>query len=100
MACDVPPGDVQIDTFALGGGDGSGDFFWILDTADRHVQWVELAPAWNRTQRSTCAALARCMERFPFAILALHADNGGEALNLKIAVESKGVLTCQSKLAG
>ena len=81
MACDVPPGDVQIDTFALGGGDGSGDFFWILDTADRHVQWVELAPAWNRAQRSTCAALARCMERFPFAVLALHADNGGEALN-------------------
>ena len=81
MACYVPPGDVQIDTFALGGGNGSGDFYWILDFADRHVQWVELAPTWNRTQRGTCAALARCMDRFPFTVLAMHSDNGGEALN-------------------
>ena len=35
MACNVPPGDAQIDTFALGGGDPSDNFFWILDGMDR-----------------------------------------------------------------
>lgn len=39
MACKVPPGDVQADTFALGGGDSADNFFWILNCTDRKTQW-------------------------------------------------------------
>ena len=36
-ACNVPPGDVQVDTFALGGGNSADNFFWILDASDRKI---------------------------------------------------------------
>ncbi len=80
-ACDVPPGDVQVDTFALGGGDPSGSFFWILDGTDRKTQWTVLSPTWNRGRHATLESLGHVEGRFPFAITSLHSDNGGEILN-------------------
>ena len=56
MACNVPPGDAQIDTFALGG-DPSDNFFWILDGTDRKTQWTVLCPTWNRGRHATLEAL-------------------------------------------
>ena len=85
MACNVPPGDVQIDTFALGGGDPSDNFFWILDGTDRKTQWTVLCPTWNRGQYATLEALRHIEGKFPFDILSLHPDNGGEALNHHVA---------------
>ena len=81
MACKVPPGDVQADTFALGGGDSADNFFWILNCTDRKTQWEELSPTWNRAQHTTLVALRRNMGRFPFCLTSLHSDNGGEILN-------------------
>ncbi len=85
MGCLVPPGDVQVDTFALGGGGAAEEFFWILDATDRKTQWTVLAPTWNRGRHATCAALAHIREQFPFAMLSIHADNGGEILNHHVA---------------
>ena len=84
-ACQVPPGDVQVDTFALGGGNPSESFFWILDATDRKTQWTVLSPTWNRGQHATCKALAHIRDKFPFAMLSIHADNGGEILNHHVA---------------
>lgn len=84
-ACKVPPGDVQIDTFALGGGDPSDNFFWILDGTDRKTQWTVLGPTWNRGQHATLEALEHIEGKFPFDILAIHSDNGGEVLNSHVA---------------
>jgi len=81
MASKVPPGDLQLDTFALGGGDQSDNFFWILDGTDRKTQWTVLSPTWNRAQHTTLEALKRIEGKFPFAIRAIHQDNGGEILN-------------------
>lgn len=81
MACKVPPGDMQLDTFALGGGDQSDNFFWILDGTDRKTQWTVLSPTWNRAQHTTLEALQRIESGFPFKILSMHQDNGGEILN-------------------
>lgn len=81
----VPPGDMQIDTFALGGGDPSDNFFWILDGTDRKTQWTVLCPTWNRGQHATLEALEHIEGKFPFGILAVHSDNGGEVLNNHIA---------------
>jgi hypothetical protein len=85
MACEVPPGDLQVDTFALGGGDASDNFFWILSCTDRRTQWTELSPAWNRSRNATCSALDRCLGRFPFPVQAIHSDNGCETLNFHVA---------------
>ena len=85
MACNVPPGDAQIDTFALGGGDPSDNFFWILDGTDRKTQWTVLCPTWNRGRHATLEALRHIEGKFPFDILAMHTDNGGEALNNHVA---------------
>lgn len=85
MACRVPPGDVQIDTFALGGGDPSDNFFWILDGTDRKTQWTVLCPTWNRGQHATLEALRHIEAGIPFPVLSLHSDNGGEALNHHMA---------------
>ena len=85
MACKVPPGDVQLDTLALGGGDPSDNFFWILDGTDRKTQWTVLSPTWNRGQHATLEALRHIEGKFPFAILSLHPDNGGETLNNHVA---------------
>lgn len=81
----VPPGDVQVDTFALGGGDPSDNFFWILDGTDRKTQWTVLSPTWNRGQHATLEALVHIEGKFPFDILAIHSDNGGEVLNHHVA---------------
>ncbi len=81
MACEVPPGDVQVDTFALGGGNSADNFFWILNCTDRKTQWEELAPTWNRAQHTTLVALRHNMGRFPFNFTSMHSDNGGEILN-------------------
>ena len=85
MACLVPPGDVQVDTFALGGGDPSDNFFWILTATDRKTQWTVLSPTWNRGQHATLEALRRIERAFPFAIASLHSDNGGEIINYHLA---------------
>ncbi len=85
MACNVPPGDAQIDTFALGGGDPSGDFYWILDCTDRKTQWTVLCPTWNRGQHTTLEALKHIECKFPFHITSMHSDNGGEILNSHVA---------------
>ena len=80
-ACNVPPGDVQVDTFALGGGNSADNFFWILDASDRKTQWTVLCPTWNRGQYATLEALKHIEGKFPFEIISLHSDNGGEILN-------------------
>ena len=80
-ACDVPPGDTQVDTFSLGGGNSADNFFWILNATDRKTQWTELSPAWNRGQHTTLLAFQRIEKRFPFRMLSIHPDNGGEILN-------------------
>ena len=85
MACSAPPGDVQVDTFALGGGNPSDNFFWILDASDRKTQWTVLAPTWNRGQHATREALKHIEGKFPFRMLSLHGDNGGEILNHHLA---------------
>lgn len=85
MACRVPPGDVQVDTFALGGGDASDNFFWILNGTDRKTQWTVLSPTWNRGQHATLEALRRIERKFPFRITSLHSDNGGEIINHHVA---------------
>ena len=81
MACLVPPGDVQVDTFTLGGGNPSENFWWILDGTDRLLQWTWMAPCWNRGADATIGVLGHIGRKFPFPIRSIHSDNGGEFIN-------------------
>lgn len=86
MACGVPPGDdVQVDTFALGGGDSDSNFFWILDATDRKTQWIVLPPTWKLGHHATLEALRHVRRKSPFEMDVVHADNGGEILNHHVA---------------
>lgn len=82
---EVPPGDVQVDTVALCGGDMSGDFFWIVTLTDRRTQWTEIRPVWNRGAAAVFAALEDALAAFPFAVTSLHYDNGKEFMNAHLA---------------
>jgi hypothetical protein len=81
MACLVPPGEAQIDTVALCGGDMADNFWWILTMTDRATQWTEITPTWNRGQHTTLEAVRRLVRRMPFPLRELHSDNGSEFIN-------------------
>lgn len=85
MACDVRPGDTQIDTVAHCGGDMRGNFFWTLTQTDRNTQWTEITTTWNRGMHNTVSALKRLERRFPFPITSEHEDNGPEFINYAMA---------------
>ena len=63
MACDIRPGDTQIDTVAHCGGDRRGNFFWTLTQTDRNTQWTEITPTWNRGMHNTVEALKERYEQ-------------------------------------
>lgn len=85
MACNVKPGDTQIDTVAHCGGDMRGNFFWTLTQTDRNTQWTEITPTWNRGMHNTVEALKRLERRFPFPVTSEHEDNGPEFINYAMA---------------
>ena len=85
MACNVKPGDTQIDTVAHCGGDMRGNFFWTLTQTDRPTQWTEITPTWNRGMHNTVEALRRLERRFPFPVTSEHEDNGPEFINYAMA---------------
>jgi len=78
------PGDMQIDTVALCGGDMGGNFFWGLTVTDRLTQWTELRGVWNRGAAATKDALADAEAAFPFPLTALHSDSGMEFINAHV----------------
>ncbi len=85
LASTVTPGDIQVDTVALCGGDMSGNFIWILVLVDRRTQWIEFRPVWNRGANGIFNALERMIDSFPFQIISLHYDNGCEFMNAHLA---------------
>ena len=85
IACDVRPGDTQIDTVAHCGGDMRGNFFWTLTQTDRNTQWTEITTTWNRGMHNTVEALKRLERRFPFPVTSEHEDNGPEFINYAMA---------------
>jgi hypothetical protein len=80
------PGDTQVDTVALCGGDMSGNFFWILTLTDRLTQWTELRCVWNRGAAATKEGLADAEAAFPFPLTAMHSDSGLEFLNAHVLI--------------
>lgn len=75
------PGWTEIDTVAHCGGDMSGNFIWTLTSVDIATGWTEVRPVWNRGQHTTLQGLEQIRTAFPFKLLGIDSDNGGEFLN-------------------
>ena len=75
------PGEVQVDTVALCGGDMSGNFHWILTVTDRVTLWTEIRCVWNKGAAGVFAALEDALASFPYKVRILHFDNGNEFMN-------------------
>ncbi len=78
------PGDMQVDTVALCGGDMSGNFYWELTVTDRLTQWTETRAVWNRGAATTKDALSSAEAAFPFQLTAMHSDSGMEFINAHV----------------
>lgn len=80
----VAPGDTQVDTVALCGGDMSGNFFWIMTQTDRLTQWTQCHAVWNRGAAATKSALGDAGKAFPFPVTDMHSDSGNEFMNAHV----------------
>lgn len=77
------PGWVETDTVAHGGNSGAGQFIFTYDFIDIATGWVELEAVMGKGERATIASLeaVRADGRFPFPLLGIDSDNGGEYIN-------------------
>jgi hypothetical protein len=75
------PGEVQADLVAHCGESSEGFFLTSLTVVDVATSWTELEAIWGKGHERVHAGFHRARSRFPFPLLALHTDNGGEFLN-------------------
>ena len=75
------PGLLQIDLVGHDGGDNNGQFHYTLDATDVATGWVETITVRSKGERIVATGLQELQLRFPFAISAIHSDNGGEFIN-------------------
>jgi len=78
---DVQPGFVEADLVAHCGGSTDGAFLCTLTLTDVATTWTECLPLLHRTQHGVVQALERARGMFPFPLLGIDTDNGGEFIN-------------------
>ena len=89
-ACDVAPGDIQVDSVAFCGGNAGGDFFWAATATDRKTQWFEAHASWNLCAANYVPAFEANLRGFPFPVTGIHSDNGPEFLNAVVHAHETG----------
>lgn len=75
------PGFLEIDLVAHDGGSGYGEYIQTLDATDIATGWTETGGVKNKAQRYVFATLKRLRTQFPFPVLGIDSDNGGEFIN-------------------
>jgi hypothetical protein len=75
------PGFLEVDAVAHGGSDLEGSFLSTLTLTDIATGWTECLPLLYKSQETVLEALQEARKRFPFPVLGLDTDNGGEFLN-------------------
>src|SRR5919199_11808 len=78
---DVKPGFLEADLVAHCGGSLEGAFLYTLTLTDVATTWTECLPLLHRTQHGVVHALQRARGMFPFPLLGIDTDNGGEFIN-------------------
>src|SRR5437763_4269002 len=75
------PGFLEADLVAHCGADSEGGYLYTLTLTDIDTGWTECLPVLYRSQETVLAALQRARTLFPFPILGIDTDNGGEFIN-------------------
>jgi hypothetical protein len=75
------PGFLEADLVAHCGVDIEGGYLYTLTLTDIATGWTECLPLLYRSQESVLAAIQRARTLFPFPILGIDTDNGGEFIN-------------------
>src|SRR5438876_2529289 len=75
------PGFLEADLVAHCGTDIEGGYLYTLTLTDVATGWTECLPLLYRSQETVLAALQRARLLFPFPIVGIDTDNGGEFIN-------------------
>jgi hypothetical protein len=82
---EIQPGFVEADLVAHCGMDRgagfSGGFLYTLTMTDVATGWTECLPLLYQSQETVLAAMKRARSLFPFPLLGINTDNGGEFIN-------------------
>jgi len=82
---EAKPGFLEVDLVAHCGGRIQGGCLYTITLTDVASGWTECLPLLNRGREAVLAALQRARGLFPFPILGLDTDNGGEFINEDVA---------------
>src|SRR5436305_5507627 len=80
------PGFLEADLVAHCGTDTEGGYLYTLTLTDIATRWTECLPLLSRSQETVLAALQQARLLFPFPILGIDTDNGGEFINEAVIV--------------
>jgi hypothetical protein len=78
---ELRPGFLEIDLVSHEGGNPRGEYAYTLDATDVYTGWTETEAVRNHSQHFVFAGLEAAMARFPFEVLGIDSDNGGEFIN-------------------
>ena len=78
---ETQPGFLEADLVAHCGTDIEGGYLYTLTITDIATGWTECLPLLYRSQEAVLVALQRARTLFPFPILGIDTDNGGEFIN-------------------
>src|SRR6266849_4090729 len=78
---ETQPGFLEADLVAHCGTTIEGGYLYTLTLTDVATGWTECLPLLYRSQETVLAALQRARTLFPFPILGIDTDNGGEFIN-------------------
>lgn len=75
------PGWLESDTVAHGGDSSAGQFIHSYNFIDIATAWNEQVATMGMGERATVDGFDEVRQRFPFTILGIDSDNGGEYIN-------------------
>jgi len=82
---EAQPGFLEVDLVAHCGGRLQGGCLYTITLTDVATGWMECLPLLNRGREAVRTALQSARTLFPFPILGLDTDNGGEFINEEVA---------------
>ena len=81
---EAQPGFLEADLVAHNGGHSEGCSLFTLTLTDVATGWTECLPVLYKSPEAVLAAFQQARRLFPFPVLGLDTDNGGEFINKKL----------------
>ena len=78
---ETQPGFLEADLVAHCGAQIEGGYLYTLTLTDIATGWTECLPLMHRSREAVLVALQRARTLFPFPMLGIDTDNGGEFIN-------------------